>query len=49
MKCKCGNEFFNIATNGKSIRCSRCGKLYNEKGEEVEIKQMPSYEVKINE
>jgi hypothetical protein len=37
LTCKCGHEMFNIATNGKYARCSKCGKVYDEKGEEVEV------------
>jgi hypothetical protein len=37
LTCKCGHEMFNIATNGKYARCSKCGKVYDEAGEEIQV------------
>lgn len=36
-KCQCGHEMFNIATNGRFARCSKCGTIYNKDGQEVKI------------
>lgn len=37
LKCKCGSEMFNVATNDKFAMCSKCKTVYDDKGEEVKI------------
>jgi len=36
-KCKCGHNMFNVTSNGKFARCAKCGTIYDDVGEEVEI------------